>query len=135
MAANFACKTIDPNNLEGPKIDAIFPGDLTLRLYKYSPVRYQNLAAAKHVLEHPERIFYGVREYNEGGWCYTGRPEQWCIKEGVSAPFPKDLVFAVYLNPNMWIYESRAERAAEDDPMCPMNWKERYGGLVWKSTS
>lgn len=135
MAADFACKTIDPENSGGPKIDAIFPGDLTLRYFKYSPVRYMNLIAAKYVLEHVQRIFFGVREYNEGGWCYTARPAHWYIREKVMAPFPEDMVFAVYLNPHMRVYECRAEHAAHDDPLCPVDWQNRYRGLTWKSTS
>jgi hypothetical protein len=135
VAADYACKTIDPSNPTGPKVDAIFPGDYTLRLYKYSPVDYENLRAAKYVLEHTERIFFGVREFNEGGWCYTGRPAEWFIKEGVVAPFPDNMIFAVYLNPNMRAYECRAEYVADDDARCPKGWQTRYGGLTWKSTS
>ena len=134
MAADYACKTINPSDPDGPKIDAIFPGDLTTRYYKYSPVRYQNLKAAKFVLEHTDRIFFGVREFNEGGWCYTARPAQWHIRENTTAPFPNDMVYAVYLNPNMRVYECRAERAAQDDPKCPVDWQNRYRGLTWKST-
>ncbi len=134
MADDFACKTIDPANPAGPKVDAIFPGDLTLRYFKYSPVRYLNLIAAKYVLENTQRIFFGVREFNEGGWCYTGSPAEWYIREQVIAPFPGEMVFAVYLNPNMRVYECRAERAAEDDRLSPVDWRNRYRGLTWKLT-
>jgi hypothetical protein len=113
----------------------VFPGSLTLRYFKYSPGRYMNLIAAKFVLEHPERIFYGVREFNEGGWCYTARPDEWYVRERQVAAFPEDLVFAVYLNPNMRVYECRAEYAAKDDPLCPIDWQQRYRGLTWKSIS
>ena len=133
--ANFACKTINPNNPLGPKIDAIIPANLYLRYYKYYPIRYQNLRAAKYVLENPQRIFWGVRQFNEGGWCYTGRPIEWYIKENVVVAFPDDKIFAVYLNPNMRVYECRAEYAASNNPMCPDNWENRYRGLIWKSTS
>lgn len=135
MAADYACKTIDPTNPNGPTVDAIFPGDLTVRYYKHSPVRYRNLVVAKYVLEHTERIFYGVREFNEGGWCYTARPTEWHIRENVIAPFPENLVFAVYLNPHMRVFECRAETAAPDDPLSPIDWQRRYRGLTWKRTS
>ena len=135
MSADFPCKTIDPNNPTGPKVDAIFPGGLTSRYYKNSPVRFENLRAAKYVLENTERIFYGVREFNKGGWCYTGRPAEWYIRERVVVPFPKELVFAVYLNPRMQVYGCRAEYAADDDPLSPINWQQRYRGLTWKNTS
>jgi hypothetical protein len=135
MAKDYACKVIDPRNPQGSQVNAIFPLDLALRYYRSSPVRYENLRAAKYVLEHTQRIFSGVREFNQGGWCYTGRPTEWCIKERVTAPFPPEKVFAVYLNPNMRVYECRAEYSAKDDPLCPLNWQERYRGLIWRSTS
>jgi len=106
-----------------------------LRYYKYSPVRYWNLIAAKYVLERPERVFWGVRQFNEGGWCYTGHPAESCIREEVAAPFPDGKDFAVYLNPKMRVYECRAEYAAQDDPHCQVDWQDRYRGLTWKSTS
>jgi hypothetical protein len=135
VARDFPCETVDPSNPTGPKAVAVFPGVYTARLYKYSPVDYENLRAALHVLANPKRIFFGVRVFNEGGWCYTGRPGEWFIKERVIAPFPKDKVFAVYLNPNMYVYECRAERSSVDDPFCPVDWQERYRGLTWTSTS
>lgn len=136
LASDYSCKTIDPENPDGPKIDVIFPAGYALRLFKYWPVDFQNLRAAKYVLENVERIFFGVREFNEGGWCYTGRPNEWYIREGIEVPFPKDKVFAVYTNPRMHVYECRAEWAADDDPLCPVDWQTRYRGLAWrKSTS
>lgn len=135
MAGDFLCKTIDPEAPDGAKISAIFPAGLTLAYYKYHPVRYENLRAAKWVLEHPLRIFRGVREYNEPDWlCYVGRPKQWYTKEDVIEEFPKDRLFAVYLNSKMYVYECRAEVAAEDDPLCPDDWANRYGELIWIST-
>ncbi|GMV96752.1 MAG: hypothetical protein AMXMBFR83_11120 [Phycisphaerae bacterium] len=135
MAADYLCKTRDPTNPDGPRVEAVFSAEYTLKLYKYAPVAYENLRAAKYVLENVERIFFGVREYNEGGWCFTGRPEEWYIRENTTAPFPRNLVFAVYLNPNLRVYECRAEYADPDDGMCPRNWRDRYRGLTWKSTS
>ncbi len=135
MGADFTCKVIDPMNPGGPKIDAIFPGAYTEHLYKYSLVDYENLRAAKYVLEHADRIFLGVREFNQGGWCYVGRPVEWYIRDTTVASFPQDRVFAVYLNPNMRVYECRAEYIDLADPLSPEDWQGRYGGLRWKSTS
>ena len=135
MAADYACKTIDPKNPTGAKIDVIFPGAYTLRLYKDSPVDYENLRAAKYVLENPKRVFFGVRVFNQGGWCYTGRPAEWCIKERVIVPFPKDKVFAVYVSLRMYVYECRSEYIDPNDALCPVDWQKRYRGLTWKSTS
>lgn len=137
MAADFFCETIDPNNPDGPKIKAVFPAGYTLKLYKNWPVDYENLRAAKYVLENTKRIFLGIREFNEGGWCYTSKPKEWYIKENIVVPFPGDkLVFAVYVNPRMAVFECRPEQIATDDPFAPINWNTRYsGGLVWKSIS
>ena len=135
MAADYFCKTRDPENPVDNFVEAIFPADLTSRWHKYSPVRFKNLWAAKHVLENVERIFRGVREFNQGGWCYTGRPATWYIRENVQAPFPETLVFVVYLNPRLHVYEARAEEIATDDPISPKDWAQRYEGLVWKRTS
>lgn len=135
MAADYACQTISPDDPDGPRVDAIFPADFTLRLYKYAPVQYNNLIVARQVLLSPLRIFYGIREYNQGGWCYTGRPAEWYVRENTVVPFPASLVFAVYLNPNMRVYECRAERADPDDTCNPVDWRNRYRGLIWKSTS
>lgn len=135
MAADYSCKTVDPTNPRGERIDAIFPGDLTLRMYKYSPVQYENLRAAKFVLENARRIFFGIREFNDGGWCYTARPVEWHVRPNVIAPFPENLIYAVYVNPNMRVYEWRAEPVDEDDPFCPDDWQNRYRGMTWKNTS
>lgn len=136
MAGDFRCETIDPDDPDGPKTAVIFPAFLTMAYYKYHPVRYENLRAAKWVLEHPLRIFRGVREYNEPDWlCYVGKPREWYIKENTKEPFPEDKLFAVYVNSRKCVYECRGEIAAKDDSLCPDDWENRYGELIWKSTS
>jgi hypothetical protein len=135
QARDFQIFTINPRNPSGPRIAAVLPSELIERYHKYRSVDFENFRAAKRVLENPRRIFSVLREFgDEERWCYTGRPERWSVAEKVTAPFPEHLVFAVYLNARIQIYQSRAERAAEDDPMSPVNWQIRYGGLVWKST-
>lgn len=135
MASDFSIEIMDPAEPEGTRVDAIIPTRLYSMYYKHYPVRYENLCAAKFVLENPLRIFSGVRAFNEGGWCFTGRPASWYIKEAITAPFPDTLIFAVYMNPRYYVYECRAEKAAADDKNCPDNWQNRYKALVWKTTS
>lgn len=135
MAADYDFPIRDPNSPASGRAKAIFPADLTVKWYKYSPVRYQNLVAARDVLENTKRILGGVREFNAGGWCFVGKPKNWYIREQEKVVFPQDLVFAVYLNPNLRVYECRAERIAPDDPYCPIDWKNRFRSLVWKHTS
>ncbi len=133
--SNYVCETIDPENPGGPKVGVIILADYYTRLYKYSPVQYENLRAVKWVLTHPGRIFWGVRMYSEGGWCYVGRPDEWHIRQNVIVPFPRHLVFAVYVNPRRELFEYGAEKVDPDDPLNPIDWQGRYGGLIWKSTS
>lgn len=126
---------MDPREPLGPGVEATIPGDLIARFYKHYSVRYNNFIAAKYVLENPTRVFYGVRDLNEGFWCYVGRPDTWCVTERVEATFPQDRVFAVYLNAGFIVYDFRAEKADARDPLCPINWEQRYRGLVWQNIS
>lgn len=132
---DFETDIIDPNNPAGPRVQATIPHRLILNYYKFYPVRYENFRAVRHVLAHTERIFTGIRRFNEGGWCFTGKPRLWYIREGVEVPFDDTLVFTVYINPRLVVHEARAEKADQDDGMCPDDWQNRYGGLIWKNTS
>lgn len=134
MSADYVCPSLDPENPDEAQADIVLPGEWTSKLYKTDPVGYENLRAAKYVLEHVERIFRGLRRYNRGGWCYVARPESWYIREDVEAPFLPDHVFAVYMNPRLQVFEARAEPSAADDPMNPGDWKNRYEALIWKRT-
>jgi hypothetical protein len=131
MAGKYTCKARNPEDPEGEWVEVFFPSDFVLGLYKHVPVQFENLRAAKFVLENAECIFWGLREYNPGGWCYSGRPGQWYIRERITAPFPKHLVFAVYMNARRHVYECRAERAEEDNSSYPIDWRNRFGGLTW----
>ena len=97
-------------------------------------MKYENLCAVKDVFDHTNRIFWGTREHTDGGWCYVGRPESWTIKPGCIVPFPSDKVFAVYVNERRILFEYGAEPADPDDPLSPIDWKERYRGKIWPST-
>ena len=128
--------TIDPENPAGFKVDVTIPGDLLERWFKYNLVQYENLRCVKRVLDDPKRIFKGiVRPVSKDGWCYVGKPERWHIKENVDAPFPNDKVFAVFLNDRFHLYNFRAEEIDLEDALSPRDWKNRFGGLIWKSTS
>jgi len=135
MPNNYSLQVLDPANPQGPRVAAIIPHRLIMYWYKFFPVRYENFRAVKYVLENPKRIYSGVRVFNDGGWCFTGRPATWYVQEGVRVAFPNELVFAVYLNPRFYVYEARAETAAEDDRFSPVDWEDRYAALVWKNIS
>ena len=135
MTHSFNIFTIDPKNPRGGRIEVTIPGDLALRWYKYNPVKHENLRAVKAVLDNPKRIYTGIRAINEGGFCYVGRPDTWCVKEDLEVPFPENRVFAVYLNDRMYIYDFTAEYIDSEDPLSPKDWKNRFTGLLWRSTS
>jgi len=129
------CSTVNPDDPDGPPIDVIIPLRVVRAYFKRNPVAYENLRCAKWVLEHPLRIFSGVREFQEGGWCYTGRPLYWHIRPEVVAEFPVGLVYVVYIQPSRLVYEWRAEDVDPEDVLAPLGFQDRYGGLTWKSTS
>lgn len=132
---DFLIPILNPLDPGGPRINAVLPHRLILKYYKFHPVRYENFRATKFVMEQPRRIFAGVRQFNEGGWCFTGRPTTWYTQESVVSPFPDNFVFSVYLNSRFAIFECRAEIAASDDNECPEDWQDRYKALVWKNIS
>src|SRR4030042_7117063 len=99
---------LDPENPTGGRAEATLALDVMSGWHKHSLVRWKNLEVGKWVLEHPARIFAGVREYDPRAWyCYVAKPESWWIRPDVRAPFPRNLVYAVYLNSNLRWYEHR----------------------------
>ena len=70
-------ETVDPRDPLHGRAMVTIPYSVILNLYKYQPVRYENLRVAREVLANPKRIFAGIRAHNAGGWCFTGRPKQW----------------------------------------------------------
>lgn len=134
-AQNYSQETVNPENPEGSKVSVIIPHEVYLAAYKYRPVDYENLRAAKEVLDSPERIFWGIREYNEGGWCYTGMASVLYVTESEIIDFPKGYVFAVYINQSLNVFDWGLEISDQGDIMSPKGWEERYKGRIWKNTS
>jgi len=132
---NYEQETLDPNNPTGPKIKAIIPHYIYNRAYKYNSVKYENIRAVKEVLENPKRIFWGIREHSEGGWCYVGIPTKLYIKENVVIDFPNNKIFAVYINDRFMVFDWILEYIDSKDNLNPKDWEKRYRSLVWKSTS
>ncbi|MBW8002535.1 MAG: hypothetical protein FVQ80_11005 [Planctomycetes bacterium] len=131
QATNYEQETLDPQNPTGPKIKVVIAHALYLKIYKYNPVKYENIRLVKEVLENPERIFGGIRAHNEGGWCYAGRPSKLYISGGQVIDFPSDKVFAVYVNPRFRIFDWCLEYVDDSDNLNPKNWTERYRSLLW----
>jgi hypothetical protein len=132
----YEIETIDPKNPAGRRINVFLPLDLAIKFLKTRRTRYMNLTCAKQVLNNPQRIFEGIREYEQGGWCYAGKPTEWYVGDVAEVPFPDGLVFAVYVNRRLEVYHWRAEKCDRDDRFCPIDWRTRYGGgMIWPITS
>ena len=133
----YECETIDPRRRDGSRTTVRLSIQLARKYLKLISVDYMNLGlCAKEVLDDPQRIFEGVRGYEEGGWCYTGRPSEIYVTEGVTAPFQERFVYAVYVSPSLEIYWWCPEKCDPQDPLCPLDWQNRYdGGLIWTNTS
>ncbi len=129
----YLLQTIDPCNPSSEKVTIKFPVALIERWKQKEFVKFCNLTTAKKVFDNPKRIFYGTRAESQGWWCYVGKPNEWYVAEDVIATFPAQKVFAVLLNAEFEVYTYRAEEAADDDLLSPINWQERYERLVWKS--
>lgn len=134
MVPWFTYPAIDPlDPYSGNTTKVRFHRDFLEHLSKYKPVDFFNLKTAIKVLDSPTRIFYGLRPLNEGGWCYAGKPDQWWIRENVIVPFPPNMVFAIYCQNDLIVYNFRAEYSDPIDPLSPINWDERYQRLIWKN--
>lgn len=135
MGKNFIHPSIDPLCPTGALVDYTLPSKLYERAYSEDRVHFENIRLVKYVLDNVQRIFSGVRHYNQGGWCFTARPIEWHIRKDVVTPFPVHLVFAVYCNPHRYIYDWRSEKIDVEDSLAPIEWRKRYEALVWKRTS
>ena len=125
--------TIDPlDPCSGNTTKVKFHRGFLDHLSKDKPVDFFNLKTATRVLDAPNRISYGLRQLNEGGWCYVGKPNEWWLREAVIVPFPPNMVFAIYLSDDLIVYNFRAEYTDPIDELSPLNWAERYERLIWK---
>ena len=122
----------DPSNPGTQTVKCTIPADLYTTWYTNYSVKYENLRAAHEVLTRPDRIFRGTRHLNYGFYCYVGQPTTLCIKDGIWADFPASgFVYSAYLNDRMILYEIRQEKADPGDPLSPIDYKNRYGALIW----
>ena len=135
MAKDYYFDVRDPRNPENATVKSKLPGPLYQKHYKSNFVKYMNLKAAKEVIEDTKLIFAGVREFQEGGWCYVGKPSMHYIRDTITVPIPPGHVFTVYMNPVMMIYEWRLEITEGAGSLLPLGHKARYERLAWQSTS
>ena len=65
MAADYVCRSVNPEDPDGEPVDLIIPALVYARAYKEDRGHYENLRAAKFVLDNVQRIFSGVRVQSE----------------------------------------------------------------------
>ena len=123
----------DPEDPAGGKIvDITFPGVLLTRWFAEAQVRVWNVKPAQSVLLDPDAVFAGVRTYNQGGWCYVGRPAMHFVRPNIEVSLPPGHVFAVYVNPARLAYQWRLEVADPEDSRLPVDWTSRYDDILWR---
>jgi hypothetical protein len=131
---SYLVQTINPENPTGDKIDVIITEKNLDYWFAHKPVKFQNLiTCGKQVLANPKRIYRGLRELSEGGWCYVGKPDTWFLTVDQEVPFPNNKVFALFVNDRMYLYDFVAELCDPEDPISIINWRTRFGGRVWSS--
>lgn len=135
MRNAYPISTINPEDPGGARINAYLPDDYITYLRGQDNVMYENLECVKTVLDDPKRIFIETRSLNDGWACYTGVPETWTVRPQVTATFPDNLVYLVFLNSRRAVYTHRAEPVDAKDRYSPVGWESRFGGVVWRSTS
>lgn len=135
MAKDFVLPIIDPCNPQGPRVNATIRGDLYLHCWKEDEIKYWNLVPARSVLDAPLLIFEGVRQFQQGGWCFAGRPVEYYLRPRVTVTLERERVFCVYLNPRLDVYEWRLEPADSPGSAYPSGHSTRFRRLAWRSTS
>lgn len=110
------------------------------RIMLYQPNDYINLATVHEVLNNPNRIFAGLNRpvIDSSEWkCVVGKPKNWFMgTDGdITAPFPRNLVYLVFLNDRYSLIGFYAYRADSEDPLSPEGWRDRFVERIWKRPS
>ena len=110
------------------------------RLLIHQPNDFLNLATVHEVLHNPNRIFAGLNRpvIDSSKWmCVVGKPKNWFIgTDGkITAPFPRNLVYLIFLSERYSLIGFYADRADKEDPLSPEGWRDRFAERLWKTPS
>ncbi len=125
---------VDPRNPTGPHCTLYVSESSLLRDYKYRPLLAMNLITGAKVLQTPDVIFKGIRKEQEPGfgYCFTGRPSAWHVSGGATAPFPRDLVYCVFVSTGLVVYHWRADGGVDSEHgIVPVDWENRFEEVLW----
>lgn len=121
---------LDPTNLKNKvEVRVEFNTVEYWAKFRYE-TRGLNLYTAQEVLLNPTKIYVGLkRPFDQDGWCYIGKPAQWSFKE-CDVPFPKDRVYAVYLNSRRTLFDHYHEEADPRDHLSMEGWENRFEDVI-----
>ncbi len=102
-------------------------------MHKMGWMSFFNWKNLPYALNNPTAIFKGLaRDGHEHSFCYVSKPVRYWTGEGPDDWRRNDptLVFTVYMMGTLEIYSWKFEKADIDNNY-PVNYKERYGELLW----
>lgn len=138
-AAHYPLKAFCPNS--GEKTLKLMDEDVQIAL-KYRPRhKFYELSGdrktfdgscVQEVLLSPKAIFVGLRQFQQGGVCYVGRPSRRWFDSGSQGPPPPGMVYTVFVNPRDMVFDWGWERSDQENPEWPEGYQDRfYGGRLW----
>ena len=123
--------SLDPGRL----IKCIFK--IRLSLVEFNKVhgpehRFYQLDLACKLTKKPTHIFRDLKRAGENlSLCYSGIPRCNYDNAGIPGPFPKGMVFVVFVTKDRFIVDWRVEEADKEDPTKPVNHRRRFGNLIY----
>ncbi len=87
----------------------------------------------QQVLAKPRAVFSGVRDYEQGGYCYCGLPTAAYTNGGSKVPPRPGMIYCVYVDPRDWVYEWGWEVPDEIEVSLPEDYDapERFERMIW----
>ncbi len=87
-------------------------------------------SSVHEVLTEPVVVFGGLRDLQEGGVCYCGKPQQRWTEGGVRCPPPPNRVFLVFVNPRDEVFDWAWAEEDPEMPGYPVGHESRFKGGV-----
>jgi hypothetical protein len=85
----------------------------------------------QEVLLHPVAVFEHIREHQDGGYCYSGKPSCRFTNGGSKIPPMPNMVYCVYVNNAGRYFESGWEQEDPDKPGYPLGYQDRFKTTIW----
>ena len=111
-------------------------------IFKRNLWKFHNLRTAEVVLQNPHRVFKHIRTGQvRPGWCYSKQVDRIWSADGTGTVRSRQgLVFSVYLNADLAVFEWGSDECEPSDPRSPRGASNgmgtptgRFGELVWRA--